>query len=277
MTSMMSNIGSFWSASRVASQSESAAAACEGKGLSKKTGFSVLQKAVNLTDTAIDYMSSVFFDIGRAVDYSTQWIDRSGLSSDVKVKTAEVKSGVDRFNLVASACEVASAAKSLFWKEIESGSEAVDAVGGFVSSTADLAGRLEGLDLISLGKASPLIGGVGAIADSSLGLNGIRQGVQEAIEGDRTVVSAILKVAKNITLVALGVLCGIAAYFAAIAVTSAPLSLGILASATLFLTLKTAGCFYDRIVPQPLSFEMPVVEDVPQPTATFSFSWTPSK
>lgn len=204
------------------------------------------QMAVQV-DKIVDYTANVLLDIGRGVDYTSQWIsDYSSFSPSTKAEARNVKSLVDRVNVVGVACESASAAKGLFFGQPSNAWEVVDAVGAYVSANSDLAGRLDDLKIMSLGAAKPFVGVAGALADSSLGLNGVREVLQEGIlTSERPVAVSLATLAKNVALLAIGVFSGMAVYFSAIGVAAPLVSLGILTAASVYLGIKTGVRFYE--------------------------------
>ena len=220
----------------------------------KKVTSSIVRETAYLAGKAIDFTAGVLLDVGRGVDYTTQWIsDYSNMSPQMKEKAGNVKIAADRFNLFGTGCDLFCAAKALMTTQITRASEAIDIVGSYISASSDFAGRLDDFKVVSLGAAKPFIGGLGAIAETSLGFNGVREAVQENIEGERPIVSAVLKVAKNVALVALAVLSGIASCFASVAASFTQLPFFILTAASLYLALKITGCFYDKLaLPSPL-------------------------
>ncbi len=218
--------------------------------LSTFTGVisSVITKANSVAQKSIEYTAVVLTDWSRGVDYTTQWISEySSCSSQVKETAGRVKGAVDRFNLFGVFCEMVSSGKALLANPIESFGDAIDSVGAYVGSTVDFIGRLDGFKLVSLGVAKPVFEGVGAFADSSVGLNGIKNALKGA-ELNRSLASSMISVAKNVALVVASVLSGISACFTSFAAGFTQIPLYILIAATACLALKIVDCFYDKLV-----------------------------
>lgn len=222
---------------------------------------SVVSEASYLAQTAIESMANVGMDCVRAVDYSSQWIsDFSHMSPEVKGQAHEIKGLVDRCGVFGSFCEMWMAGKDLVTTQAENVWDTVDVVGGYVGASSDFYSRLDDLSVISLGAAKPAVGGAGAAADLIGGLRGIRASVVNVEEGAAGIGSAMLKVAKNVSLAVLAVLAGISSCFASLASTWTALPLYILTAATSLLAFKVADCFYDKLV-----FPMPMPVDVAMP------------
>lgn len=222
---------------------------------------SIESEASYLARSAIEFMAGVGMDCVRAVDYSSQWIsDFSHMSPDVKESARDVKNVVDRCGLFGSFCEMLTAGREMVASQARDVWGQVDVVSGYLGATSDFYGRLNDLSIISLGSAKSVVGGVGAAADLVGGLRGLRASVVNAEVSPAGLGSAMLKVAKYVSLVALAVLAGISSCFASLASTWTSLSLCILTAATSLLAFKIADCFYDRLV-----FPMPIPVDIAMP------------
>jgi len=219
----------------------------------KSEAKSIVRATASVVFSAMEYTEETLFDWGKGTDYTCQWIKYySSCSTDVKETAGRVKGVADRFNLFGAVSELVVSGKNLVSQPMESFKGAVGAVLGHVAATTEVAGRLDDLKMVSLGAAQPYFGGVEAVALTALGAMGTRDAIASA-ETDSSVVSSVLKVAKNVTLAALGVLCGIASCFASVAAGMPQLPLYILTTVTLLLSLKIVDCFYDKLaLPSPL-------------------------
>ena len=224
-----------------------------GQGLPsfKEVASSVATEVGFLAQEAMEYTADVLFDIGRGFSYAGEWVsDYSNFSPEVKDSASRVKSAAERFNLFASFCETYTSGKALVTKQMETAAEAAISIASYVGASFDFAGRLDELEIVSLGRMKPYVGGVGSLADATLGLNGIKEVLQDP-EFGKSKIGTLLKLAKHTALVALATLAGIASYFTTFASGYARMPLYLLTLATTFLTLKVANIFYDKLTLSP--------------------------
>lgn len=211
---------------------------------------SIVQETSYLAQEAIEYTADVLFDCSRALNYSSEWVEYSKFSPEVKESAARVKGATERFNLFASFCEAYMAGKNLVTNQMESVFDAIDSIGGYIGANLDFAGRLDEFNIVSLGELKPYVGGVGSLADASVGMNGIREVLQDPEIG-KSWTSSLLKLAKNVALVALATLGAVASYFTTFAATVPHMSFYLLTAATAFLAIKVTGVFYDKVFLSP--------------------------
>lgn len=217
----------------------------------KREDSSLVKRISSFMQGMVEYTAEVLLDWGRGTDYVCQWIGYSGASSSVKSSAERVKGVADRFNLFGVFCEMTTATRDIMTKQAENVSQAVNLVGGYIASTAEFSGRLADMNIISVSKeVSSSVGTLGAFAEASLGANGIREGVQDIREG-KSVSGAMLKIAKNISLLAIGTFSIIAAGFVTLAASFPKLSVCLLTAATAYLALKVAQRFHEALAVSP--------------------------
>lgn len=203
----------------------------------------------------IEKMGGIVFDFGRAIDYATQWVDYSESSAEVKENAGQVKGVIGRVNVFFSGCSLASATHELLDAEDVS----VGEVTGVLSSGAEFLDRLDGLGAINLMKgASPVIAGIGVAADVVGGLYdsaGVLSDDHIKASDSRGLARAKesalykwIKIAENVTFIALAALSGYATYCTVFAVAaSAALPFTLLAVGTAALSIKMMRCFYEGL------------------------------
>jgi hypothetical protein len=213
--------------------------------LVERSDASLVKKVSVFMQSMVEYMADTLLDCGRAVAYSCDWIDYSNASDSVKHSADRVKGAVDQFNLVGMFCEMTTATRDVMTKQAENLGQLVDLVGAYIASSAEFVGRLSELNIVSVSqKVASSLGSAESIAVTSLGLNGIREGVQDLKEG-KPVSGSLLKIAKNTALLAIGVFSMIAAGVVSFAISFPKLSLCLLTAATSYLALKVAHRFHD--------------------------------
>lgn len=219
----------------------------------KRADESLVKKVSAFMQNMVEYTAEVLLDFGRGMGYVCDWTEHASSSISVKDSASKVKQVVDRFNIVGVFCEMTMATRDIMTKQAENVAQAVNLVGAYVASTAEFAGRLTDLNVISVSKkVATSVGTAGSFAEASLGLNGIREGVQDLKEG-KSVSASLLKIAKNTALLAIGILSAISVGFVSVAASFPKLSICILTSATAYLALKTALHFHEAMAAAPPS------------------------
>lgn len=220
---------------------------CNATSESQRSDSSLVKRISAFMQGMVEYTAEVLLDWGRGTDYVCQWVGYSGASSAVKSSAESVKGVTDRFNLFGVFCEMTTATRDVMTKQAENVSQAVNLVGGYIASTAEFSGRLHDLNIIQVSKnVSASVGTAGALAEASLGLNGIREGVQDLKEG-KSISGSMLKIAKNTALFAIGLLSTIAAGFVTLAASFPKLSICLLTAGTAYLALKVAQRFHEAL------------------------------
>ncbi len=192
-------------------------------------------KTGSLFFNVMEWVSEIYFSIlGRGIECACDWVEYLECSPAIQEMAQKVKTTLGPFHAFAAGCDVVTAARE------------GDFI-GFVGASTELAGRLEEQKVITLAKdLSPAFQIIGAGAD---GLSGIIGTLNIFRDWDsRTPLGNVIRVAKNVSLVALATLAGIAAGCAIFAV-AAPVALSfyILAAGTTLLACKTLECFWSRL------------------------------